>query len=310
MSRYNIGIRYCGGCNPAYDRSRLVAQLLSRFPEIAIQYDPECYCALWIVVNGCLTGCADSSRLPGDEICVIRQPSDLKQAVQKIQELIDRGNSGESGDSEAQPAGGGDPRQPEDSNAQPAGGTDSRQPEDGEAQPAGGTGPRQLEDSEAQQRMRPRIAVGAWASLTHTFTEEEVCRFAELTQDASRMHLDRGFARTTLYHRPVVHGVFVSSLLSGVMGTELPGEGTVLLEESVRYLAPVYPGETVCAEIRVTGIQEYPNHYCCLLQGVCTKEDHTRAVEAEYRQLLLKRLFPPETVQVEQAPMEQKEEKS
>ncbi|HAD18997.1 MAG TPA: hypothetical protein DCF42_01235 [Lachnospiraceae bacterium] len=158
--------------------------------------------------------------------------------------------------------------------------------------------------------MRTRIAVGAWASLTHTFTEEEVCRFAELTQDASRMHLDRAFARTTLYHRPVVHGVFVSSLLSGVMGTELPGEGTVLLEESVRYLAPVYPGETVCAEIRVTGIQEYPNHYCCLLQGVCTKEDHTRAVEAEYRQLLLKRLFPPETVQVEQAPMEQKEEKS
>ena len=278
MSRYNIGIRYCGGCNPAYDRSRLVAQLLQRFPEIAIQYDPERYCALWIVVNGCLTGCADSSSLPGDEICVIRQPADLKQAVQKIQELIDRGNSGKSGDS----------------NAQPAGGTDSRQPE----------------DSEAQQRMRTRIAVGAWASLTHTFTEEEVCRFAELTQDASRMHLDRGFARTTLYHRPVVHGVFVSSLLSGVMGTELPGEGTVLLEESVRYLAPVYPGETVCAEIRVTGIQEYPNHYCCLLQGVCTKEDHTRAVEAEYRQLLLKRLFPPETVQVEQAPMEQKEEKS
>ncbi|MGI5932433.1 MAG: MaoC family dehydratase [Eubacterium sp.] len=286
MSRYNIGIRYCGGCNPAYDRSRLVAQLLSRFPEIAIQYDPECYCALWIVVNGCLTGCADSSRLPGDEICVIRQPSDLKQAVQKIQELIDRGNSGESGDSDAQPAGGGDPRQPEDGNAQ------------------------QSESREAQKRMRPKIAVGAWTSLTHTFTEEEVCRFAELTQDASRMHLDRGFARTTLYHRPVVHGVFVSSLLSGVMGTELPGEGTVLLEESVRYLAPVYPGETVCAEIRVTGIQEYPNHYCCLLQGVCTKEDHTRAVEAEYRQLLLKRLFPPETVQVEQAPMEQKEEKS
>ena len=278
MSRYNIGIRYCGGCNPAYDRSRLVAQLLRRFPEIAIQYDPERYCALWIVVNGCLTGCADSSSLPGDEICVIRQPADLKQAVQKIQELIDRGNSGKSGDS----------------HAQPAGGTDSRHPG----------------DSEAQEQMRPKISVGARASLTHTFTEEEVCRFAELTQDASRMHLDRAFARTTLYHRPVVHGVFVSSLLSGVMGTELPGEGTVLLEESVRYLAPVYPGETVCAEIRVTGIREYPNHYCCLLQGVCTKEDHTRAVEAEYRQLLLKRLFPPETVQVEQVPMEQKEEKS
>ena len=66
MSRYNIGIRYCGGCNPAYDRSRLVAQLLRRFPEIAIQYDPERYCALWIVVNGCLTGCADSSSLPGE----------------------------------------------------------------------------------------------------------------------------------------------------------------------------------------------------------------------------------------------------
>ncbi len=294
MSRYNIGIRYCGGCNPAYDRSRLVAQLLRRFPEIAIQYDPERYCALWIVVNGCLTGCADSSSLPGDEICVIRQPADLKQAVQKIQELIDRGNSGKSGDSHAQPAGGTDSRQPGDSNAQPAGGTDSRHPG----------------DSEAQEQMRPKISVGARASLTHTFTEEEVCRFAELTQDASRMHLDRAFARTTLYHRPVVHGVFVSSLLSGVMGTELPGEGTVLLEESVRYLAPVYPGETVCAEIRVTGIREYPNHYCCLLQGVCTKEDHTRAVEAEYRQLLLKRLFPPETVQVEQVPMEQKEEKS
>ncbi len=286
MSRYNIGIRYCGGCNPAYDRSRLVAQLLRRFPEIAIQYDPERYCALWIVVNGCLTGCADSSSLPGDEICVIRQPADLKQAVQKIQELIDRGNSGKSGDSNAQTAEGGDPRQPEDGTAQ------------------------QSESREAQEQMRPKISVGARACLPHTFTEEEICRFAELTQDASRMHLDRGFARTTLYHRPVVHGVFVSSLLSGVMGTELPGEGTVLLEESVRYLAPVYPGETVCAEIRVTGIQEYPNHYCCLLQGVCTKEDHTRAVEAEYRQLLLKRLFPPETVQVEQVPMEQKEEKS
>jgi acyl dehydratase len=300
MNRYDIGIRYCGGCNPAYDRSRLVAQLLSRFPEITIQYDPECCCALWIVVNGCLTGCADSSSLPGDEICVIRQPADLKQAVRKIQGLIDREDSRKSGNSDAQRSGGSDRWQPGAGDVPQSEAGSPRQSGDGDAQKAGGSDSQQPENREAQGLTRAKIRRGARASLTHTFTEEEVRRFAELTLDGNRMHLDRSFARNTLYHRPVVHGVFVSSLLSAVMGTKLPGEGTVLLEESVRYLAPVYPGDTICAEIQVTGIQEYPNHYCCTLQGVCTKEDHTRAVEAEYRQLLLKRLFPPETVQMEQ----------
>ena len=75
------------------------------------------------------------------------------------------------------------------------------------------------------------------------------------------------------------------------MGKRLPGEGTVLQSEDIRFLQPVYPGDTVTAEVVVTGIEEHDKYYIATLEGVCRNQDDITVVEADCRQLMLKRFF-------------------
>jgi 3-hydroxybutyryl-CoA dehydratase len=74
---------------------------------------------------------------------------------------------------------------------------------------------------------RPLVDPGATASLTTTITEEDVLRFAEATGDQNPVHLDREVAAASIFGRRVAHGMLSASLISAVLGTQLPGPGTV-----------------------------------------------------------------------------------
>ena len=74
-------------------------------------------------------------------------------------------------------------------------------------------------------------------------------RFAALTGDYSRLHTDAEFAKKTPYGKPVVHGVLAASLISTVMGMKLPGEGTVFIEEQVRFLCSSLSADRVRQQI-------------------------------------------------------------
>ncbi len=133
--------------------------------------------------------------------------------------------------------------------------------------------------------------IGDKASITKTFTEKDIRDFAEMTFDDNGMHLDKDMSRKGLFRRPVVHGVLVGSLISSVMGTKLPGKGTILQHEDIAYLNPVYPGETVTADVELISVEEHDKYYIAELNGICKNQDGVVVTKALCRQLMLKRFF-------------------
>ena len=95
------------------------------------------------------------------------------------------------------------------------------------------------------------IQVGDKASVTKAFSEEEVRLFAELSTDTNPVHLDKEYAAKTVFKRNIVHGILVSSLISSVLGTKLPGEGTIYMGQELKFLKPVYIGDECTAEVEV-----------------------------------------------------------
>ena len=100
------------------------------------------------------------------------------------------------------------------------------------------------------------VVVGARATLEHTFTSAQVAEFARLSGDTNPIHLDPAVALVAGFDREVVHGVLVIGLISRLLGTQLPGPGTILLEQHLRYRRPVYPDELVRATVEVTSVRE------------------------------------------------------
>lgn len=98
--------------------------------------------------------------------------------------------------------------------------------------------------------------VGQTYDMTFQFTKENVKDFASVSQDLNPVHLDEDFAATTMFKKPIVHGMFACSLISGVLGQHLPGPGTIYLAQDVKFLAPIFVGDTVTVRCEVVEISE------------------------------------------------------
>jgi 3-hydroxybutyryl-CoA dehydratase len=69
------------------------------------------------------------------------------------------------------------------------------------------------------------------------------------------VHLDEAYARDTIFEGRIAHGMLTAGLISAVIGEQLPGHGTVYLGQSLKFMAPVRPGDLVRAEVTVTAIE-------------------------------------------------------
>lgn len=86
------------------------------------------------------------------------------------------------------------------------------------------------------------------------FSQDEVNRFAELTGDTNPAHTDAAYAATTLFKRPILHGMLGAALFSKVFGTLFPGEGTIYLKQSLNFLRPMYPDKEYDAVFTVKDV--------------------------------------------------------
>jgi acyl dehydratase len=123
------------------------------------------------------------------------------------------------------------------------------------------------------------LSVGDAAEISRTVTDEDVRAFAEVTGDRNPVHLDEEYAATTRFGRPIAHGMLGASLISAVLAGELPGRGTVYLSQTLRFTAPVFPGDTVTARVVVTKVRE--DKPIVTLETVCTNQRGERVVEGE-----------------------------
>ena len=96
--------------------------------------------------------------------------------------------------------------------------------------------------------------VGQHVSFTKTFTEDDMARFIEITRDVNPLHVDEEFARTTQFGRRVLQGMLTASIFSTMVGMLLPGTGAIYRSQTLRFLLPVYLGETVTAHFVVRSI--------------------------------------------------------
>lgn len=98
------------------------------------------------------------------------------------------------------------------------------------------------------------LSLGMSAEYERTVTQGDIEAFAEVSGDKNPLHLDEEYATGTIFKTRIAHGMLTASYISTVMATKMPGPGTVYLSQSLRFKAPVKPGDKVLTRASVTEV--------------------------------------------------------
>lgn len=101
-----------------------------------------------------------------------------------------------------------------------------------------------------ENRTFDEIAPGDAASLTRTLTDADIKLFAIMSGDVNPAHLDEEFARNDMFHKIIAHGMWGGALISTLLGTQLPGPGTIYLSQTLRFRRPVAIGDAVTVTVQ------------------------------------------------------------
>ena len=132
------------------------------------------------------------------------------------------------------------------------------------------------------------IEIGMARSVSKTIGDREIALFAELSTDHNPVHLDDAYARDTIFEGRIAHGMLTAGLISAVIGEQLPGHGTVYLGQTLKFRAPVRPGDRV--EATVVGARDRPRKRRVTLDCACRVGD-TVVLEGEALVLAPSRKF-------------------
>ena len=125
---------------------------------------------------------------------------------------------------------------------------------------------------------------GMSASTDHTVTERDIELFGEATGDLNPVHFDEDFARKTIFRGRVAHGALSVGFISAVIGTKLPGAGTIFVSASIVFKSPVRIGDAVTTTVTVRTVEGRE----AILDCVCKVGDRLM-LESEARVLVPKR---------------------
>lgn len=100
-----------------------------------------------------------------------------------------------------------------------------------------------------------KLQIGQTAQVSKTVSESDVYAFAGITGDFNPVHINKEEADHSRFGRQVCHGMLVNSFISNVLGTKLPGPGTIYLGQDSKFLAPVYIGDTITAKVEIISIE-------------------------------------------------------
>ena len=115
------------------------------------------------------------------------------------------------------------------------------------------------------------LKTGDKASRSLTIRDETIRAFAEVTGDTNPVHLDDDYAAGTRFGRRIAHGMIAAGLISATLANDLPGPGTVYLNQTLKFKLPVYPGDTVTATVEVLSVR--PDKPIVTLATVCTNQN-------------------------------------
>src|SRR6185369_893382 len=117
------------------------------------------------------------------------------------------------------------------------------------------------------------------AEITKKIEQADVDAFADLTGDHNPVHVDEEFAKTTRFGRRIAHGMLTASLISSVLANKLPGAGSVYLGQTLKFVAPVFPGDEITARVTVKEIRD--NKPVVKLETVCLNQRDEIVIRGE-----------------------------
>lgn len=103
------------------------------------------------------------------------------------------------------------------------------------------------------------MSIGMTHQTVHTITEKDIDLFAEVSGDRNPLHMDEEFAKQTQFGQRIAHGALTASYISGILGNDLPGPGSIFVGLNMRFRRPVYIGSEVIVKVEVTEMKDRGN---------------------------------------------------
>ena len=124
---------------------------------------------------------------------------------------------------------------------------------------------------------------GMSASTAKTVTEADILLYAGVSTDINPAHLDEEYSKGTQFGGRIAHGMLSAGFISAVLANQLPGPGTIYLSQTLRFKAPVRPGDTLTTTWTIVDRLNKPKHHggICVLNGTCRNQHGEVVVEAE-----------------------------
>ena len=123
-----------------------------------------------------------------------------------------------------------------------------------------------------------QLNVGDTGKFSKTVTDADIYLFAGVTGDLNPAHIDENYAQGTFFKTRIAHGMLSAGFISAVIGTRLPGPGTVYMRQTLDFLAPVRIGDTVTATVEVVEKVEKKR---VRLKTICTNQEGVAVLEGE-----------------------------
>ena len=128
------------------------------------------------------------------------------------------------------------------------------------------------------------ISVGDEAQLSKTVTETDIYMYAGITGDFNPAHVNKVFAAQSIFKAPVAHGMLSAGLISAILGTKLPGPGTIYLSQTLEFRAPVKYNDTISARVKV--LEKIFEKRHIRLETICYNQNDEVVIRGEARVLI------------------------
>jgi 3-hydroxybutyryl-CoA dehydratase len=123
------------------------------------------------------------------------------------------------------------------------------------------------------------LTLGDAAHFSKTISESDIYLFAGVTGDLNPAHVNEEYAKNTFFKTRIAHGMLVAGFISAVIGTILPGPGTIYISQKLNFRAPVCIGDTITAHAEVVQVISEKNRV--RLKTFCVKQDQTTVLDGE-----------------------------
>ena len=131
----------------------------------------------------------------------------------------------------------------------------------------------------AQGKTIDELQIGEKAEFSKTVSETDIYVYAGVSGDMNPAHINEPYAQQTMFKTRIAHGMLPAGFISAVLGTQLPGPGTIYLKQDLAFKAPVHMGDTVTAMVEVVDINTEKRRVT--LKTTCTKQDGTVVIDGQ-----------------------------